>query len=104
MARRNSLLVSRTLYHIGVVTLMAAVIWVGVGIYGALNKHTNVDVDPKILEPINPVIDLEVIKALSDRLTIEPVQQQIATESASQPENVSIVVEQATPSAQGITP
>jgi hypothetical protein len=31
-------------------------------------------VDKKILEPINPVIDQEVIKALSSRLVVEIVE------------------------------
>lgn len=71
MARRNSLLVSKTLYQIGVVTLIVALIWVMTGIYSALNEPVSAEVDKKILEPINPVIDQEVIKALSRRLVIE---------------------------------
>ncbi len=90
MARRNSLLVSRTLYQIGVVTLMVAVMWVGIGIYLALNKQTNADVDKKILEPINPVIDQEVIKALSSRLIVESVSPNESTESASSSPSASI--------------
>lgn len=72
MARRNSLLVSRTLYQLGVVTLIVSLLWVGIGIYLTLNKQVNAEVDKKILEPVNPVIDQEVIKALSQRLVIEP--------------------------------
>jgi hypothetical protein len=74
MARRSSLLVSKTLYQIGIVTLFVALTWVGIGVYLALNKQANAEVDTKILEPINPVIDQEVIKALSSRLVVEIVE------------------------------
>lgn len=83
MARRNSLLVSRTLYQVGVVTLFVSLIWVGVGIYLALNKPVNAEVDKKILEPINPVIDQEVIKALSSRLVVERIEPTESSASAS---------------------
>lgn len=85
MPRRNSLLVSRTLYQIGVVTLVVAIMWVAVGVYQALNAGVNAEVDKKILEPINPVIDQEVIKALSNRLVIEvnaPVESSAAATSS----------------------
>jgi len=74
MARRNILLVNRTLYQIGIVTLFASLIWVGIGIYLTLNKPLNAEVDKKILESINPIIDQEVIKALSSRLVLELVE------------------------------
>ena len=83
MARRNSLLVSRTLYQIGVVTLFVALTWVAVGIYLALNEQANAEVDKKILEPVNPVIDQEVIKALSSRLVVEIAEPTDSTVSAS---------------------
>jgi hypothetical protein len=86
MARRNSLLVSRTLYQVGIVTLFVALIWVGIGIYLALNKQANADVDKKILEPINPVIDREVVEALSKRLVVEAIP---ASESATPAESPS---------------
>jgi hypothetical protein len=91
MARRNSLLVSRTLYQVGVVTLIVAVIWVGVGVYGALNKETNAEVDKKILEPINPTIDKEVVQALSTRLVVETVQPITSSESAVSSPSASII-------------
>jgi hypothetical protein len=83
MARRNSLLVSKTLYQIGIITLFVALTWVGVGVYLALNKQTNAEVDKKILEPINPVIDQEVIKALSSRLVVEIVEPTASSVSAT---------------------
>jgi hypothetical protein len=71
MARRDSILVSRTLYQIGVVTLMAAVMWVALGIYFASGKGYKVDVEKTVLEPINPNLDQEVVKALTTRLKVE---------------------------------
>lgn len=90
MARRNSLLVSRTLYQVGVLTIFVSLIWVGIGIYLALNKPVNSEVDKKILEPINPVIDQEVIKALSSRLVVERVVPTESSASASPIPNDSI--------------
>lgn len=74
MARRNSILVSKSLYQMGVMTLMVAFTWVVFGVYTALNEHVNADIDKKILEPINPVLDREVIISLSQRLVVEPSQ------------------------------
>lgn len=70
MARRDSILVSRTLYQIGVVTLIAAVMWVAVGIYSVAGKEF-VDVDPSVLQPLNPSLDQEVIQAMTGRLKVE---------------------------------
>lgn len=85
MSRRDSILVSRTLYQVGYISLITAIIWVGVGIYTASTKTTVVDVDPTILEPINPVLDQEVLKSLGNRLKIELDLSSVApsTESAS---------------------
>lgn len=71
MARRDSILVSRTLYQVGVVTMVAAIVWVLVGIYFATGKEFKIDIDKSILEPINPVLDQEVIKAMASRTKIE---------------------------------
>lgn len=71
MARRDDILVSRTLYELGVISLITSVIWLGVGIYSARGKELKIDVDPTILAPINPTIDQEVFKRLSGRLKIE---------------------------------
>lgn len=71
MATRDNVLVSRTLYQIGVITLIASVLWVGVGIYSISGQEFKTQIDPAILEPITPNLDEEVIKAMSGRLKIE---------------------------------
>lgn len=71
MARRDSILVSRTLYQVGIVTLVASIMWVGIGIYLAMIEPLNVEVEKKWLEPINPSIDQEVVDQLAGRLKVE---------------------------------
>ena len=73
MASRNTILVSRTLYQIGYVTLVASIIWVGIGIYSATRQDFRVDVEPSLLEPINPILDQEIIKAIAERIKIESI-------------------------------
>ncbi|MFH2085547.1 MAG: hypothetical protein ABII21_02060 [bacterium] len=71
MARHDSILVSRTLYQIGVVTLVAAIMWVAIGVYTAMTKQPAMSVDKSLLEPITTTMDQEVITALMSRLKIE---------------------------------
>lgn len=71
MARKDSLLVSRTLYQLGMVTLVTAVVWVVVGVYLAISKPLSVNVDKSLLAPITPTIDQQVISDLSKRLKVE---------------------------------
>lgn len=85
MARRSSIMVSRTLYQIGVVTLVAALVWVGIGIYTASTKVVLENVDNVVLTPINPTIDEEIIEAISQRIKIDPdtiIVDPVASESA----------------------
>lgn len=71
MTRKDSLLVSRTLYQLGMVTLVTAIVWVVVGVYLAISKPLSVNVDQSLLEPISPTIDQQVITDLSKRLKVE---------------------------------
>ncbi len=71
MSSRDTILVSRTLYQIGVVTLISALIWVGIGIYGVSKKKVNVEVDKNTLSPISLEMDQEVVDSLSKRLKVE---------------------------------
>ena len=71
MARRDSILVSKTLYQIGVVSVIAAVMWVAVGIYFATGKDFKLDIDKNILEPLNPTLDQAVVQSLTGRLKLE---------------------------------
>lgn len=71
MARRDGILISRTFYQIGVMTLIASIMWVGVSVYSASTKQLVGDIDKTLLEPLNPVIDQEIIDSLTTRLKIE---------------------------------
>lgn len=84
MASRDSILVSRTFYQIGVITLIASIMWIGVGVYSASTKSSAVDVDKTLLEPLNPAIDQGVIDSLATRLKVmEIIEENVATESAT---------------------
>lgn len=83
MARRDGILVGRTFYQIGVMTLIASIMWVGVSVYSASTKQLLGDIDKTLLEPLNPVIDQEIIDSLTTRLKIEAsiVEESIIEES-----------------------
>ena len=49
MARRNSILVNRSLYQMGVITLLASIVWVAVGIYISINKGSTQEIDKSII-------------------------------------------------------
>lgn len=70
MSRRNSLMVGRTLYQIGVLTLLVAVIWVGFGAYRALSNTKIENVDKSLVEPMTATIDMKVVNQLQSRLKI----------------------------------
>lgn len=72
MARRNSILVSRTLYQIGVITLIASIIWTLVALLQTINKNpTKIEVDKKTLEPITIGMDKEVLEKMVSRKKVE---------------------------------
>jgi hypothetical protein len=84
MARRDTILVSKTLYQMGVVTLIGAIFWVGLSVYHALVKPPDVNVDKVLLEPINPVIDQATVASLSARLSVTQELPQDATISGEE--------------------
>lgn len=92
MARRDSVLVSRSLYQIGVVTLVAAIVWVAVGVYLAVTKTVTVEVDKSLTEPLVTKLDLEVVEELAKRLKVEG-EVSVGTESASLEEVVDDTIE-----------
>ena len=71
MASRNQILVSTSLYHIGVITLIAALGWIAISAYSLATKDTLLDIDPAILAPINPVLNKEVLSTIMTREKIE---------------------------------
>jgi len=74
MTRRDTVLVSRTLYKLGVLTLAASIMWVGVAIYSAMGDGLKTSVDPTILAPIDPNLDQEVIGLMTNRLKVVKVE------------------------------
>lgn len=98
MVRHSSIMVSRTLYQIGVVTLLAAIMWVLIGIYIAAKTTTVTEVEQAVLQPINPTLDQEVMTALSQRLKIEidsiPIEAPIEIPTEIATESATIVVEE----------
>ncbi len=91
MAVRDTILVSKTLYQLGVITLITSILWVGIVVYQAATKPLAVDIDKSILEPINTTIDQETITAITNRLKIEPRSVELtASESATIEEDKGI--------------
>ena len=83
MARHNTIMVSQSLYQIGVFTLIAAMVWVGVGIFTSIGKASVADVDSAVLSPIAPTLDQNVVKALTGRLKVEEDLTPVPSSSAS---------------------
>lgn len=94
MARRNSILVSKTLYQVGVITLIASILWTSISLMQAINKNpTKIEVDKRILEPLNIAVDKNTLELVSTRKKIElnfetlpspsPTNSSSASESAS---------------------
>lgn len=79
MSRRDTILVSRTLYQIGVMTVIGSIFWVLISVYLAMVKTPDLNVSPTVLAPINPVINPAVVASLSARLTIQQVLPQNAS-------------------------
>ena len=73
MSSRNTIMVSRTIYQVAVVTFVAAIIWIGMGVYQAVMKPLDpINVSPVILAPINPVIDTTTVNSLGVRIKFNP--------------------------------
>lgn len=81
MSRRNSVLVSRTLYQVGVATLVAAIMWVAIGVYLTLTKTVTVEVEKTVIEPLVTKLDMEIVEQLASRLKVEVIPQ-VSTASA----------------------
>lgn len=68
MAQRSEVMVARAFYQMAMVTLLAALCWVGIGIYQAAQKGTDIGVDKELLTPVVPTIDKETIESLEQRM------------------------------------
>lgn len=88
MARRNSLMINKTLYQIGVLTLITSMMWTLVAVIQAINKApAKIEVGQKLLEPITILVDKSTIESLSKRQKIDlnftPVDSATASPSAT---------------------
>lgn len=99
MARHESVLVSRSIYQIGLVTLVAAIMWVAIGIYLTITKTVAVEVEKTLMEPLVTKLDMEVVDQLATRLKVEvlpiPITKEVVvgTESASLQSEVDDTIE-----------
>ena len=90
MARHESVLVSRSIYQIGLVTLVAAIMWVAIGVYLTITKTVTVEVEKTLIEPLVTKLDLEVIDQLASRLKVEALPAPIAEESGVGTDSASL--------------
>lgn len=59
--------INNVLYQMGIMTLLASLLWASVSVYNALVSPANVEVDSKTLEPIQLDLDIELMKEISGR-------------------------------------
>lgn len=59
--------INNALYQMGIMTLLASLLWASVSVYNALVSPANVEVDSKTLESIQPNLDIELMKKISGR-------------------------------------
>lgn len=78
MARRSSVLVSRTMYQLAIMSFITAILWTFFSVIAAINQAPEkVEVDKNLLNPITPVIDKGTLELVNARkqvdLNFEPV-------------------------------
>lgn len=84
MARHDTILVTRTLYQVGIATILGSVCWVLITVYQALAKPVGITVDKSVLEPITAFVDPVTVASLSGRLSITQDLPQNATISGDE--------------------
>ncbi len=57
----------RTWLHIAILTLITSLIWVSVSIHSTLRKTTVPPDVEKVIAPLDPTIDFELLNSLSER-------------------------------------
>lgn len=60
-------MVSRAVYQMSIVTFVASIIWISVGVYEALTTPAEINVSEEVLRPLNPNIDMELLMSLGER-------------------------------------
>jgi len=96
MAHKDSILVSRTLYQMGMVILIGSLVWAGMGVYSSLNKQAILPVDASTLEPIDTTLDQTVVEAMAKRIKIEG---ELLVTPTAKPVEINLITELATTSA-----
>jgi len=71
MSRKSTIMVKRSIYQMGVVTVTASVIWIGVAIYQTLVTPVDVNVPVEMLKPLSPVLSGETLTELTTRRQME---------------------------------
>jgi hypothetical protein len=56
---------------VAIFTTITVIFWVFFSLYNVLTSKPAVDVDPKLLEPINPNLNNEILDSLDGRVFIE---------------------------------
>lgn len=59
------------LVTVAIFTTITIIFWVFFSLYSVLTSKPEVNVDPKLLEPINPTFDTKALNALDGRIFIE---------------------------------
>ncbi len=59
------------LVTISVTTTITIIFWVFFGLYTILVTPTKIDIEQKLLEPLNPILDTDVLQSLKDRVFFE---------------------------------
>ena len=67
MAHRTMVMVKRMYLHIAILTMLTAILWLGLTIYQSLTSPSEVAVDATIRSPITPSFDEEVFNAIVGR-------------------------------------
>lgn len=114
MAHRSMVMVQRTYLHIAIISLITAVVWMGVSIYRSLTAPTTVQVDPAIKAPFEATLEMEVLNQIVGRedlanLAFEPpvVEPEAVTINEVTPSESAIVEENPTTieaNSESVTP
>lgn len=106
MSSKTSVMVTSTLRAVGVTTLVTSILWTSLAVYNATKRTVDLKIEADILAPINPAINMELVKSLEERRQLsEEASVSAALQEAIRvlliepgPEEV-VVVETATPAA-----
>lgn len=67
MSKRSTVMVSKSLKSIGVVTVIASVMWTGLAVYNAASGPEEIEVEQGTLEPISAILDMDTLNSLAGR-------------------------------------